>query len=352
MKQQSIAWSKRVLLSRAQMWRERLHQTYFLNADQLVELQKAEAKSLTFRIYNLNQKQATQLQRELGGQIEKIDPQAWLTTSKKPFILKLKPFFYITSALPTDFKSMCSRLPKKRYILPRTHLINSNDDAISRRQPRAGTTCIPNTLGTEHGGNTESAHQGIDEMCSIYIPAGLAFGTGEHATTSMCLRFLTQTHPKPFPSKSIRMLDCGTGSGILAFAGASLGYQVSAFDIDPASIQEARKNARLNRHLPSIDWSVSDLAHFKNSKKAIFTQTYLKHSFDRITANLYADCIIEYAPLFKKLLAKDGLLILSGILKEQADEVIRHLQAVELHLLEKKIRGKWVSLLATQPKIF
>lgn len=80
----------------------------------------------------------------------------------------------------------------------------------------------------------------------LKIRAGPAFGSGEHATTHLCLRYLTQfllDHPKSNPT----VLDLGCGSGILALACAKLGVQARGWDLDPTAIQEAQRNAKVNR---------------------------------------------------------------------------------------------------------
>jgi ribosomal protein L11 methyltransferase len=78
----------------------------------------------------------------------------------------------------------------------------------------------------------------------LYLPAGLAFGTGDHATTAGCLRLLCDIAPK---SGRWHMLDAGTGAGILAIAAAKLGAShIDAFDLDPTAVRTAKRNAKLN----------------------------------------------------------------------------------------------------------
>lgn len=167
------------------------------------------------------------------------------------------------------------------------------------------------------------------KLSHIVVPAGMAFGTGEHATTAMCLRQLSARAP----SGRWSMLDAGTGSGVLALAGALLGGKVFAFDFDPESIREARKNVILNPHIPAVRW-----------KCASIEKEPLKGPFDVITANLYADLLQQSLPKLARALAKNGTLILSGILRNQEAEVLTAARSAKLQV-EKRLRlGKWICL--------
>ena len=172
-----------------------------------------------------------------------------------------------------------------------------------------------------------------DSARTLIIPAEAAFGTGEHATTAMCLRLLERHTRLRSPGWS--MLDAGTGSGILALAARCLGgTRVAAFDIDPLACAIARRNARANG-VRNIEFSASDILKLKGSEK-----------FDVITANLFSEILIAALPRWSRSLSRDGFVILSGILRSQESAVVSALRRNGFALRETRRRGKWVALLA------
>jgi ribosomal protein L11 methyltransferase len=170
---------------------------------------------------------------------------------------------------------------------------------------------------------------------AILIPAEAAFGTGEHATTAMCLRLLEQITRQIAPSWT--MLDAGTGSGILAIAGSCFGAKnVMAIDSDPLALTTAKRNARANR-IRNIEFVLADVLKSK-----------VRGKFDIITANLFSEILIEALPLWSRHLARDGSLVLSGILRSQEKAVAAALRRNGFHDSEVRRRGKWVALLASK----
>ncbi len=171
-----------------------------------------------------------------------------------------------------------------------------------------------------------SRHKGPSH---IIIPASLAFGTGEHATTAMSLRFLEQLTRCWNPGWSF--VDLGTGSGILALAAKCFGAgQVIGIDNDPAAISVAKSNARLNK-IRGATFQLGDV-HKRNPAQKV----------DVITANLYSDLLIEILPNLRS----GAWLILSGILHSQQAELIRALQRNRVGIISTKRRGKWMAFLA------
>jgi len=163
----------------------------------------------------------------------------------------------------------------------------------------------------------------------LIIPAGAAFGTGEHATTAMSLRLLEKLSRSC--SDHWSMLDLGTGSGILALAAKLLGATpVIAIDNDPVAISSAKQNARLNR-VRGIQFRIADVRKWKSSK-----------SLDVLTANLYSELLIEILPKLKTARS----LILSGFLRTQERDVRRALALKNIDVVEARRRGKWVAVLA------
>ena len=171
-----------------------------------------------------------------------------------------------------------------------------------------------------------SRHKGRSH---IIIPASLAFGTGEHATTATSLRLLEQLTRCWNPGWSLA--DLGSGSGILALAGKCFGAgQVIGIDNDPAAISVAKSNARLNK-IHGVTFQLGDVLKWNPTQKN-----------DVITANLYIDLLIEILPKLRGA----GWLILSGILRSQREELLSALQRNHLEVISSKQRGKWIAILA------
>jgi ribosomal protein L11 methyltransferase len=159
----------------------------------------------------------------------------------------------------------------------------------------------------------------------IRIEPGMAFGTGTHETTRLCLKAIE----KYFRGGSF--LDVGTGTGILAMAAAKLfpDAHIEALDTDPEAVEIARDNARLN--------SVSDQIAFQVG--GVSEQT---SSADLVCANLTAPVIVELLPLL--LGATCGRLVLSGILAEQIEQVRSRLLELGTDNFEIEQDGEWISL--------
>ena len=179
--------------------------------------------------------------------------------------------------------------------------------------------------------STGPAISGTIKPALLVIPASMAFGTGEHATTAMSLRFLEQLTRRW--NREWSLLDLGTGSGILALAAKRFGAAcVIGIDNDPAAISVARSNARLNQ-IRGATFQLGNVCKWKLARET-----------DVVTANLYSDLLVEILP---KLCAT-GWLILSGILRSQQDELVHALQRNNFDVMNTKRRGKWLAILARQ----
>ena len=162
----------------------------------------------------------------------------------------------------------------------------------------------------------------------LFIPAGMAFGTGDHATTATCLRLLCDIVPG-LPA-GWRALDAGTGTGILAIAAEKLGASaVEAFDFDPVCIRVSKENAKANQ-CRRIAFSIADSRRAGGFQKA-----------DVILANLYSELLIASAPGLAKKLKPGGYFIFSGVLVRQAAEVSAALEKCGLGIPRFIRRGKW-----------
>ena len=166
----------------------------------------------------------------------------------------------------------------------------------------------------------------------LIIPAGAAFGTGEHATTAMSLRMLERV-TRRLPA-GWRMLDAGTGSGILALAGRCFGAgEVIAIENDPLAISVAKENARANG-IRDITFITADVTRRVPGK------------FDIISANLFSELLIATLPNWRKSLAAAGRLILSGVLRKQEPDLMNALGRNGFEAMEIRRRGKWIAVLA------
>jgi len=163
----------------------------------------------------------------------------------------------------------------------------------------------------------------------LVIPAGAAFGTGDHPTTAMSLRLLEQLARGWRPGWSL--VDLGTGSGIFALAAKKFGAgQVIVIDIDPMAISVARSNSHANK-LHGVQFLFTDAHSWKPPGR-----------IDILIANLFSELVIELLPKFQ--CAK--WLILSGILRAQERQIVRALERYKIGVSSIRRRGKWIALLA------
>jgi ribosomal protein L11 methyltransferase len=279
--------------------REDLLQTHALG--QLVIVRRPERKRLELEIVCRSRSDSSVLLKEFGGQIEVL-PRNWLERFARGDAKRIKVGKRLIVVRSMNELQRCSvRCPQ------RSSHHRARPGAL-RAAPPAAPTIKPVLL---------------------VIPASLAFGTGEHATTAMSLRFLEQLTRRWNPGWSL--VDLGTGSGILALAAKRLGAGlVIGVDNDPAAISMAKSNARLNK-IRGATFQLGDVHRWNPAQKT-----------DAITANLYSDLLIEILP---KLRGGEWL-ILSGILRSQKHELVRALQRNHLDVVDMKRRGKWMAFLA------
>jgi ribosomal protein L11 methyltransferase len=165
----------------------------------------------------------------------------------------------------------------------------------------------------------------------LHVPHGLAFGSGEHATTSMLLRQLTRRADWA----KTTVLDLGTGSGVLALAARLFGARkIVATDFDPEAVRTARQNEALNFAQSSIRWQRGDVKKLRS-----------KTRYDLVLANLFSGILEEAAPQIAGCVAPGGELWLSGILDSQQHGVIAAYRRQGLRLSQARRRGKWVLLM-------
>lgn len=164
----------------------------------------------------------------------------------------------------------------------------------------------------------------------IDIDPGMAFGTGTHPTTFLCINMI-EKYIKP----GMNFLDVGTGSGILMIAAAKTGAEkVLGVDIDEVAVEVAKQNLELNK-IGKDKYTVlkGDLLEIVKEEK-----------FDMVASNILAEIIVILLDDIKKVLKKDGIFISSGIISEKADIVERKLKACGIELIEKVEKEGWVSI--------
>lgn len=168
---------------------------------------------------------------------------------------------------------------------------------------------------------------------AFLIDAGRAFGTGHHATTSGCLAMLDGLSDKAFAN----IIDVGTGTGLLAFAGAYLwpDAKVMATDIDPAAVDVTRENAVANG-IAGVDLVVADGA----LSDAITAQA----PYDLVIANILAGPLVSMAPELAAIAAPDATIVLAGLLETQRAQVVEAFEACGCTLEAIDRRGDWTIL--------
>jgi ribosomal protein L11 methyltransferase len=172
------------------------------------------------------------------------------------------------------------------------------------------------------------------------IEAGLAFGTGHHETTALCLAALSDLAKR---RRFERTLDLGCGTGLLAIGAAKLWRKkVIASDIDPVAVDVTRENARANGQAPLIRAVTADgLTHAAIRERA---------PYDLIVANILASPLTQLAPSIVRSLAKGGMLVLSGLLRGQENLVISFYTPHGLILRARHRDGPWSALVLERPK--
>ena len=156
----------------------------------------------------------------------------------------------------------------------------------------------------------------------IHMDPGLAFGTGTHQTTSLCLEYLDLNPPKNF-----HVIDFGCGTGILAIAAAKFGAKsVIAIDNDPQAVLSSKENVAKNKCENTI--TIHSINQGNDSK------------CDVLIANILANPLVELEPLFSDLVHTNGMLLLSGILKEQVDRVVK-CYSINFSNIEVANKGEW-----------
>jgi ribosomal protein L11 methyltransferase len=261
-------WQRRIVLGQQEIWIARLQAMDGL-AWSLTE--QVSRSRLLLAAYPQSRVEAEALATKWGGQVLNEKADAWIKTSA----------------------SSPLRIGKKFII-------------VDERAPARG--------------------EAADLPC-LHIPHGMAFGSGEHATTFMLLRALAS-----YDLKEKSVLDLGTGSGVLALAARLLDAgKIVATDFDAVAVRTARQNELLNYASQQIRWSQADVKKLK-----------AKSRYDLVLGNLFSSILVEAAPQISECVTPEGQLWLSGILRSQEKEVSAAYRWQKMKLLRTVSRGKWI----------
>jgi ribosomal protein L11 methyltransferase len=200
--------------------------------------------------------------------------------------------------------------------------------SVSNAQPKqepGPPMRVSDTLEIRHEAPGRRSARGNNRL---YIPYGMAFGSGEHATTWMLLRALARRGDWA----KMTLLDLGTGSGVLALAARKLGArEIVGTDFDPDAVRTARQIEALNFTSAAVRWECADVKRLHSTK-----------AYSLIVANLFSGILCEAASRIARALRPGGELWLSGILRTQQGDVAVAYRGARLRLVKTTTRGKWV----------
>jgi ribosomal protein L11 methyltransferase len=272
-----FVWSK---LSAAQ-WIDAWEERFTGNANLVIEYLKG-GKSVRVRLFCNTEKEAKDVCERFGGSYRKVAGEEWIKPVPPPRPVKVRDVFLLTAETrPKELAALRKAHPKREI---------------------------------------------------ISIPPEMAFGTGDHATTSTCLRLLVDV-ARERKGQAWTVADLGTGTGVLAIAARKLGAgETFACDFDPFAVAAAARNAERNG-TPDILTKEQDVLKWKPRKGG----------HDVVLANLFSTVLIQAWPVIAKALAPDGDLIVSGILHSQAWEVFTAAAANGLGFTHVVRKGKWIT---------
>jgi len=270
-------WSKLSAAKWEDAWEERFHGPLQTG---LAITRLPGGKTIRVEVYCQRAADARRIQREFGGSIRVLKNQNWAAASAE----SLQP------------------------VLVRQSLIIAHSGETAERM--------------------RTAHPERQVLC---IPGEMAFGTGDHATTSTCLRILAD-YAAQKRAAAWSLLDLGCGTGILAIAAAKLGAKpVEGFDHDPAAVRVANRNARLNS-VRGLRLTQDDVTTWKPARR-----------YDVVAANIFFDVLTLSFPRIAAAVKPGGMVIVSGILHTHAAECLAAGRKARLKFDKPIRRGKWVT---------
>jgi len=272
-----FVWSK---LSAAK-WMDAWEERFSGNPNLVIEMIKG-GKSIRIQVFCGTQKDADAIVSQFGGSVRKMANAEWNNPVAPPRPLKVRDVFILTAEnRPKELAAIRLANPKREVIV---------------------------------------------------IPPEMAFGTGDHATTSTCLRLLVDV-ARSRKGADWTVADLGTGTGVLAIAASKLGSgEIFACDYDPFAVAVGLRNIGRNG-TPEIQMREQDVLTWKPRKKG----------YDVVLANLFSTILIKAWPVIAKSLAPKGDIIVSGILATQAWDVFTAAAASGLGFTKVIKKGKWVT---------
>ncbi|MCR2803196.1 50S ribosomal protein L11 methyltransferase [Paenibacillus soyae] len=182
----------------------------------------------------------------------------------------------------------------------------------------------------------------------IELDPGMAFGTGTHPTTALCLQTLESV-----VKGGEEMIDVGTGSGILAIGACRLGAKsVLALDLDPVAVSSATENVRLNGLSEQVEVKLSDLLGVLREEQAEGQESRALRvtvPVDLVVANILAEIILLFIDDVYEALKPGGIYIASGVYKNKEDDVEQGLKASGFEIVEKRRDQDWIAFVARKP---
>lgn len=175
----------------------------------------------------------------------------------------------------------------------------------------------------------------------LHIDPGTAFGTGKHETTQLCIRQL-----KKYITPATKLLDVGTGSGILAILSLMFGAERAVgTDLDPCAVEAVKENIESN-HIPQDKFTmmIGNIITEKEVQDKVGYECY-----DIVVANILADVLVPLTPVIFNQLKKGGIYITSGIIDDKEEVVKEAVINAGLEVVEVTYQGEWVSVTARKP---
>lgn len=264
-------------------WEER-----FYGNPNAVITELSTGKSVRVEVYCSEEKDALAIQDHFGGSIRAVKTQNWAALNDVPRPpLKIRSSLVITGDRKPEVKLELEKEYPKRHV--------------------------------------------------IQIPAEMAFGTGDHATTSTCLRLLVDESKKQ--QGSWNMLDLGCGTAVLAIAARMMGAETcEAHDFDHQAVKVSRQNVKLNK-LSDIEVKEQDVLEWAPERE-----------WELVVANMFSTILQRAFPTIVKAMKVDGTLIVSGILVDQWEETKGWGEDSGLSFIKNVRKGKWMTALAKRTR--
>lgn len=277
-------WSKLSAIQWMDAWEDRFHG----NPNTVITRLKTN-KTIRVEVYTETEQQALDIKKQFGGSMRKLVHKNWAALTEP-----VRPPIRIRSSLV---------------------ITGSRDEGVREK------------LGEEFPGRH-----------IIQIPADMAFGTGDHATTSSCMRHLVDIAGER-AGTDWDLLDLGTGSGVIAISARMLGARhCTGMDFDPQAVKVARRNVRRN-HVGNVKISETDVLNWKPDRQ-----------WPVVVANLFSTILQQAFPAIAMATAKKGDLVVSGILRDQWQPTMEAARACGLVFTKITRKGKWVTARGTREK--